>query len=86
MIINIELISFVMSLIAFVILIVNSFKVKEVGLKLAFVSAFLFLLFNRLFTNIELLFFWDFFNLLEHICQVLAAIFFVYAGYLGGKE
>lgn len=81
-----ELITFVMALLGFIILTINSRKLKNKKLKFAFILAFLFILLNRIFTNVEALFFRDFFNLIEHSCKILAALSFAYAGFLGGNR
>ncbi len=76
----IELITFIFMLIAFVFILIAYFKsVQKKSKKLlgGFLLIAGFILLNRVFTNIEALFFKDFFNLLEHLSVVLAALVFV---------
>ena len=84
----IELITFAFALIAFVFILIAYFKtVQKKSKKL--IGGFLlvsgFILLNRVFTNIEVLFFKEFFNLLEHLSVVLAALVFVFVSWLTYK-
>ena len=87
----IELITFVFALIASILILVAYFRSIEKSRKLVggFLAASSFILLNRIFTNIEALFFRDFLNLLEHLSVALAALVFVYvswSAYKGGKK
>ncbi len=87
----IELITFVFALIAFILILIAYFKRRQKSKKLwiYFLVISLFILLNRTFTNIEALFFRDFFNVLEHLCVVLAALVFVlvsWRAYKGGAK
>ena len=83
----IELITFVFALIAFILILIASFKSTQKSKKLCiyFLVISLFILLNRIFTNIEALFFRDFFNLLEHLCIVAAALTFIFMAWLAYK-
>ncbi len=76
----IELITFVFASIAFILILIAYFKaVQRKSKKLigGFLLVACFILLNRLFTNIEVLAFKEFFNLLEHLSVVLAALVFI---------
>lgn len=47
---------------------------------------FIFLFLNRFFTNIEVLYYKEFFNLLEHISSALAGVFAILLGWKGFKR
>ncbi len=86
---TIELITFAFALIAFIFILIAYFKSQRKSKKLlgGFLLVACFILLNRIFTNIEVLFFKDFFNLLEHLSVALAALVFVLVGwwiYKGG--
>ncbi len=82
-----ELITFVFTLIAFIFILIAYFKSRQKSKKpwIYFLIISGFVLLNRLFTNIEVLAFKDFFNLLEHLSVVLAALVFVYVSWLAYK-
>lgn len=84
-----ELITFVFALIAFILILIAYFMaVKKEMRKLlrGFLITACFILLNRIFTNIEVLFFRDFFNLLEHLCIAVAALTFVFMAWLAYKR
>ncbi len=82
----IELITFVFALIAFIFVLSAYFKRQQAAeskkLWLCFLLIAGFFLLNRTFTNIEALFFRDFFNLLEHLSILAAASIFVHVSWL----
>ncbi len=83
----IELITFVFAFIAFIFIIMAYFMQKQQKkLPGGFLVISLFVLLNRIFTNIEALFFRDFFNLLEHLCIAAAALTFVFMAWLTYKR
>lgn len=47
---------------------------------------FIFLFLNRFFTNIEVLYYKEFFNLLEHISSALAGVFAILLSWKGFKR
>ncbi len=83
----IELITFIFMLIAFIFILIAYFKSQRKSKKLigGFLLVVGFILLNRLFTNIEALAFKEFFNLLEHLSVVLAALVFVLVSWLAYK-
>ncbi len=83
----IELITFVFTLIAFILILIAYFKLEQKSKRLwayFFIIVF-FILLNRVFTNIEALAFKELFNLLEHLCIILAALVFVHVTWLAYK-
>jgi hypothetical protein len=84
-----ELITFVFAFIAFIFILSAFFKsmqtAKSKKIWVYFLIIGFFILLNRIFTNIEALFFRDFFNLLEHLCVAAAALTFVFMAWLAYK-
>lgn len=87
-----EFISLFVASIGFLIIIsiyffkgINKEKEDLLDIRLIFII-FLFLFLNRLFTNIEALFYKEFFNLLEHLSSALAGIAAIILGWKGFKR
>jgi len=78
----IEVVTFVFSLIAFIFILKAYLGQTQTRTSKRLWTYFLIIasliLLNRIFTNIEALFYRDIFNLLEHLSIVVAAIAFVY--------
>ena len=87
-----EFISFIVASIGFLVILYLYFfkKIKNdkeglLDVRLILII-FMFLFLNRLFTNVEVLAYKTFFNLLEHISTVLAASFSIILGWQGFKR
>ena len=80
----IELITFGVILVSFVLFLRTYLKNKESNKEIwncLFVIG-VFILLNRIFTNIEVLAYGDLFNLLEHLSMLLASVVFVYFSWM----